>query len=106
MAMVAMLVAGPAKSKMSATPGLIPFMTRAAATGVDMDAHTYMGRLTANILRYANRPEPKTLLTKDSGTKAVIMPARIIPSMNQPARSAIKSPKAYPMPDRTFSKKL
>ena len=37
--MLLMLVAGPASRYTSAAPGFNPFMTRAAATGVEAEAH-------------------------------------------------------------------
>ena len=40
MTMLPMLVAGPASRNTSAAPGLSPFITSAAATGVASEAHT------------------------------------------------------------------
>lgn len=42
-AIVAVLVAGPARRKTNAAPGFNPFRIRAAAMGVDDVAQTYMG---------------------------------------------------------------
>ena len=52
-------VAGPARRKTRAAPGLAPFRIKAAAIGVEAVAQIYKGIPTASMISMAGKPEPR-----------------------------------------------
>jgi hypothetical protein len=87
-------VAGPARRKTKAAPGLAPFRIKAAAIGVEAVAQIYNGIPTPSITNIDGRPPPAYLVTKPSGMIDVINPARSKPTRNHPAKSLQSSVRA------------
>jgi hypothetical protein len=99
-------VAGPARRKTRAAPGLAPFRIRAAAIGVEAVAQMYNGIPTPSITSIDGRPPPAYLVTTSSGMIDVISPARSNPTRNHPAKSLQSSVRAYRSPAMIFSPTL
>ena len=82
--MAAALVAGPVIRNTRAAPGETPFAIRAAATGTDAVAHTYIGMPKSSIAII----ETKVLSPKDpkkfGGMKVAIAPATMIQITSDP----------------------
>jgi hypothetical protein len=57
-------VAGPARRKTRAAPGLAPFRIKAAAIGVEAVAQIYNGIPTTSMTNIEGRPPPAYLVTK------------------------------------------
>ena len=75
--MVAILVAGPTKSKTKAAPGLAPFKIKAPAMGVAEVEQIYKGTPTAIIANMGKMPSPpKYSVMKDWGTTVEIRAAK------------------------------
>ena len=99
------MVAGPAKRKTRAAPGFNPFMIRAAATGVEEVAQTYMGIPTIIIVSMDIKGCSLARALKSSGKNQVIRPAINIPIINGLVISDKSSVKAYEIPVFNLTKK-
>ena len=76
--MLAILVAGPAISRTRAAPGVIPFSTRASASGMEPVAQVYMGMASTRTTIMQSNGYSCRKRKKSSGTNA---------AMSAPSRS-------------------